>query len=511
MQVQQLERLPALEPSSALELDRLVSGLRWRLGLEQLARWAIRGTLASGVAAIALSLGIWISGGDQRFQWLSLAPLLAAVITGLLRWPSRQSTALVVDARFVLGERLATALELARGERASRFAAMQVRDAVAQTRSAHGGWLVLDRRARYEVLLAAGVATVAIAVMVVVARLERPIPPPPPVAETSIAEEPPLAGAQTQVGVPLDSEDGVAPAPAQSAAGSADLAARVQQAQAERSALDQLAQALNDNSAGKAAADAIQQGDYGAARDQLQNLADNADQLSNAAKQQLARGLQQAAANTAQSDRALADREQQAAQALARSTYADQRQALRSLADQVQRSGARTVPSDQLERDVGQLQQQSAATPPNGDAATRSSAGASQTGASQSGGAQGDQDANGQQGGQQVGGTATSGQNGAGAGQQIGTGVGTGTDPNLYADQPSKLDSAGQQVQVPLKLGAGQGVRPADGTEDQSAPDPSLGGRTTAELAQQQQTGQVTPEQNLVPGEQRPVVRDYFR
>ena len=31
------------------------------------------------------------------------------------------------------------------------------------------------------------------------------------------------------------------------------------------------------------------------------------------------------------------------------------------------------------------------------------------------------------------------------------------------------------------------------------------------ELAQAQQTGQVAPEQNLVPGEQRPVVRGYFR
>ena len=75
----------------------------------------------------------------------------------------------------------------------------------------------------------------------------------------------------------------------------------------------------------------------------------------------------------------------------------------------------------------------------------------------------------------------------------------------------SRLDTAGQQVQVPTKLGNGSGVRPADGTEDQSSPDPSLGGQSVAEQAQAQQTGQVTPEQNLVPGEQRPVVRGYFR
>ena len=34
---------------------------------------------------------------------------------------------------------------------------------------------------------------------------------------------------------------------------------------------------------------------------------------------------------------------------------------------------------------------------------------------------------------------------------------------------------------------------------------------STALLGFRQQTGQVTPEQNLVPGDQRPVVRGYFR
>jgi hypothetical protein len=283
----------------------------------------------------------------------------------------------------------------------------------------------------------------------------------------------------------------------------------VQQEQAERSALDKLAQALGTISAGQPAADAIQQGDFNAARDQLQNLADNADQLSDAATQQLARGLQQAAAATSQTDAALAQREQQAAQALSRSTYAEQRQALRSLADQVQRSSARSVPSDQLERDVGQLQQQNAATgasqaarsasqPSSGAGQSTTAAGPGQASQASAASAQGA-------------GSRANGQDGNGQGDQNGAGVGTGTDPNLYSDQPSRLDTAGQQVQVPLKLGSGPGARPADGTEDQAVPDPRLSGRTASELSQTQQTGQVAPEQNLVPGEQRPVVRGYFR
>ena len=103
------------------------------------------------------------------------------------------------------------------------------------------------------------------------------------------------------------------------------------------------------------------------------------------------------------------------------------------------------------------------------------------------------------------------GQGSGAAGQQGGPGVGTGTDPNMLGDQPSRLDTAGQSVQVPTKLNGGPGVRPPDGTEDQVGADPAVGGRNVSELVQAQQTGQVAPEQNLVPGEQRPVVRGYFR
>jgi hypothetical protein len=234
-------------------------------------------------------------------------------------------------------------------------------------------------------------------------------------------------------------------------------------------------------SAGQQAADAIQQGDFAAARNQLQSLADQADQLSDAAKQQLARALQQASAATAATDRQLADKERQAAQALSRSSYSEQRQALRGLADQVERSGARSMPADQLQRDLGQLQQQGASA---GQAAGRSdrTPGAAGQGSSSSA----DQQAT------------------------TGAGVGSGVDPNVTGD-PSRLDTAGQRVQVPTKLNDGPGARPPDGSEDQTGANPSISGGNVSELPRAQQTGQVAPEENLVPGEQRPVIRGYFR
>jgi hypothetical protein len=255
----------------------------------------------------------------------------------------------------------------------------------------------------------------------------------------------------------------------------ADLAARVQREQDQRDALETLAQALGRISAGQSVAEAIQRGDFKAARDQLANLGEEADQLSAAAKQELARALQQAASATAATDRQLADRERQAAQALSRNTYADQRQALRNLADQVERSGARTPSADQLARDVGRLQQQSGTAAATGGQARADGAGAD------------------------------------GTGQLAGPGVGTGTNPDVLGEPSAPLDSAGPRVEVPLKLGPGPGVRPADGTEDPTGIDPNAATRGVSEQVQVQQTGHIAAEQNLVPGGQRPVVRGYFR
>jgi hypothetical protein len=506
--VEQLERrLPSPRLPEEADLGRLLRRWRWQLGLEHLGIAAVRGAIASSLALIGISLAVWLIQGDQHLLWLGCAPLVAALVLSMLRWPSRHLTAVTVDQRLGLEERLATAVELVASGSRGHFDALQLRDAAVHARSTRATPLAFDAHTRNEALLLVPVLLLAAAALVLVPHLPRPLPTTS--VDEATADLPPATDELTQRAFPLDTPDAATASPgrAQTAAPPADLAARVQLEQAERSALDQLAQALSNVSAGQPAASAIQQGDFNAARDQLQSLADDADQLSDAAKQQLARGLKQAAGTTSQSDRALADREQQASQALARSTYTDQRQALRALADQVQRSGGRSVPSDQLERDVGQLQQQqssdvsqrSAAGPP-------SQSGRGQAGPGQSAPASGDQGAANQ-------GTASggAGQNGDGAGQQAGAGVGTGSDPDLYSNEPSRLETTGQKVEVPTRLGSGPGARPADGTEDQQVPDPSLSGRTASETGQSQQTGQVAPEQNLVPGEQRSVVRGYFR
>ncbi|MBV9600571.1 MAG: hypothetical protein JOZ87_27480 [Chloroflexi bacterium] len=507
--VESLTRPPLVPTSGVAELRRLLARLRWRLGLEGLARAAIRGAIASSLALILVTVAVWLTAADKAWLWLAGAPFLASLGLTVVNWPSTLHTAIVADRRLGLEERLSTAVELSQSGRSGRFDRVQIRDAVSQTSSLRATWLVLNRRTRNEALAAVLALTLAFGFALVLPTVRRPVSTPLAASSDVPVAAAPDAAADRSLPVDDTASNPAASVPVRSqATPPADLASRVQQEQAERAALDKLAQGLGSVSAGQAAADAIQQGNFDAAHDQIQSLGDNADQLSDAAKQLLGRGLQQAAAATSQSDRALADREQQAAQALARSNYIDQRQALDALADQVQRSGSRSVPADQLERDQGQLQQQQ-------QLGQSQSAPASQRG-QQANAAQADASASdastpGNQGSQTAPGAGDVSASDSGAAKQGGAGVGNGDSPDPFSNQASRLDTAGQQVQVPTRLGNGAGVRPADGTEDQSTSDPSLGGQSVAEQSQAQQTGQLNPEENLVPGEQRPVVRGYFR
>ena len=75
----------------------------------------------------------------------------------------------------------------------------------------------------------------------------------------------------------------------------------------DQQAADALAEALRDNAATRSAADALQQGDTQRAADELRELADQADQLSEQAQNDIADALDQAA-NDLQNQPELADR-----------------------------------------------------------------------------------------------------------------------------------------------------------------------------------------------------------
>ena len=307
------------------DLVRVVGRLRWRLGLERILVFGMRGLIASALAFIVLLVAAWLM---PIANWADMAgiaavPLLAGLALAVVHWPSDRQAALAADRRLALEERLGTAVELAgrsSDDAGHRFDRMQVRDAVARARTAPDVWLTLDGQLRREALLAFGLCILAVGSLVLPG-LPRPSllvadkiavvsDVVPSAADASARTEPAMAELNFVDAQPIQPVD-------------AGLGARVQQEQAERAALDSLAQAVGRISAGQGAANAIERGDFNAARDLLANLGDEADQLSDAAKQQLSRALQQAANATATSDKQLADRERQAAQALSRPSYAE--------------------------------------------------------------------------------------------------------------------------------------------------------------------------------------------
>jgi hypothetical protein len=500
------------------ELFDLVGRFRWRLGREQLLVFALRGGIGAALLLAALGLTAWVLDsplGGWTWAVVGLGPL-AAIGLAVARWPSSAQAARTADRHLELAERLATAVELSgrqRLGRSGRLDALQLRDAVATTQGAPDRWPSLTRKHRHELVLG------AVATALALASLLLPALPRPHISSPETTAPPDFdVGAEPARSVPFDFGD--LPSATSSAVSSSiddrasdeQLAQRVQQAQSVRQSLDRLAAALGQVSAGQAAAEAIQRGDYATARDQLANLGDEADQLSAAAKQQLSAALQSAASQTANADRQLADREKQAAQALARGYYSDERQALRQLADQVQRSGQNSLSQAQLAREVGRLEQARGAG--QHSRTSTDDNGQSQPGSQGSSSAMGTQgSANGRgSAAQQTGsaqGQAGQAAQGGGEGQQGGPGAGVGTTDPL-GDPAARLDADGERVEVPLKLGPGPGERPATGNEEQVGQPTGGSLGLAAEQAQHQEAGQVVPENNLVPGEQRPVIRGYF-
>src|ERR1051326_8194139 len=223
VQVLELERVPVLHDVVVRDLNRLIGGFRVRLGLERLATFAIRGVIASSCVMIGLAFALWLTN-EVGVVLLAAAPLVAALLLGAVRWPSRRETALAVDRRFGLDERLATAVELTDGLQRSRFSTLQVRDTISRVQGTHGRWLVLDSRACNEAALALASLALAAAALVVVPRLPRPTVAIPTPADTVDSELATSIDDLGQRALPLDISDQALPTTAAGRAAGAPAA-----------------------------------------------------------------------------------------------------------------------------------------------------------------------------------------------------------------------------------------------------------------------------------------------
>jgi hypothetical protein len=282
----------------------------------------------------------------------------------------------------------------------------------------------------------------------------------------------------------VDGED--APSLQQLASAEQALGDKTAQSRATQQALSNLAGALQQTSAGQAAADALNSGDYQTAAADIAQLGQNSDQLSLDARRTLSKSLEGAALSPS----ALSDREQRAGQSLRFQSYAPTQQALQNLADSVNKASQSVVSQDQLSAAWQQLDaarrraQAQGSQPPAGSQSLQAT---SDSGPSQlaAGGPPGQTD-------QAAGGRGN-------------------TSSGFQPGDRSQLSALGVSVDVPLQVSAGPGRQAQPGADQprvvQVVSDPAPLSDTGSPAA----TVQSAPaERNSVPADLRPVVREYF-
>ncbi|MBV9897930.1 MAG: hypothetical protein JO020_27560 [Chloroflexi bacterium] len=447
-----------------------------QLTRERLSRWLLRGATASLVLAILVLLVGWftlVPESDLRPWALELAPIPLVLAAAIALWPrAHVHRAAELDTRLRLGDRVATAWAFRAVE--NPIVHLQRHDAVTRLGNqepAKLGW----RPARFELASLGGAFLFAALLLVTPS-------PQQAVLDRQAADQ----AAVEQAAQRLDSLRAAAIAsPNLTPDQARQLDELLQQAQAELShthsqedasavlsrAQDQVSQQLGDPNADlrdealaamsetlaaeprtQALADALQQENPVAASQALDDLAAQADQLSDVERQSLSRALQRAA-NVGRADARTASSLHDAAQALANGASPDTAlsQANAAMRDSIQASHSQADVNATL-RQLRDLQGRLASGQPLPDSSDQSSAQQAFGTAGSADSAEGTPVAL-DAGGSRTVADPTNGQNGGG-------GAGTDSATGQYAGQSAPPNAqAAENVYVP--------GRPSTGAADQ--------------------------------------------
>jgi hypothetical protein len=462
--------------------------------LDQLSteRWARRGVRML-LRAAWLSVCIWCIalGGHMLWGWplrMNIIAATALVILGgavlVLLWPrlSPRAAASRLDRRFHLDEQLATAVEVAAtAPPPGSIAARLVME------SSHTAVLLHRRIARrqpppwHDILTLVALGLVALGLWVISGvgfpdLASSPLPLPPLASAQDPAQQ--LPQEPQAPGQPGQAQPGASGQPGQNggeaqAGGSSDGATA-----GDPQTIQALADALRDQGATRPAAEALDRGDLAGAAQQLRELADQAGQLSQSARDDLANALEDAAQQIEGNDPQLADQLEQSADGL-REGEQDAAEALDDLARAIEQ-----LPQAQPGQQAGQ--------PAPGQQGQEGQAGQDGQAGEQSQSGQSDQQ---------------------GQGDAQGNGTGAGSGPGGEQRQAAPNERLGVEGQaVPLES-SGEGEVPAQASDDKP-PIPSSangnGGFTQGGTSSSQRV-QVGDDPLRVPIDERDVVQGYFQ
>ena len=348
-------RMPARPGELGLAGDVVVRGLdqaRRRLWARNALAAVVRG-LWLGVAVACLWLLVELAGGPPaRWAWLvgvGAVALGLGVVFALLARPTIRRTARMLDRSFTLQERLTTAVDhLGRGvpregERAS----------VVYLQMADAANVVVELRRNPALGVKIPVRELVLAIFwgLILAALF--------FLRGVGGDIPPLVAAGVPVFTPAverTPEPAAVPAEASALAPTVEeVRQRAERANETQRDLQSLAAALQDHAVTRTAADAIGEGAYEAAADDLRELAPSADRLSPEAREELARDLQEAASRMSAGGDELSQAAQEAASGLRQGEQPAQ-EGVRALGDAVEETGGQIASRQELAEQMRQAE-----------------------------------------------------------------------------------------------------------------------------------------------------------
>jgi hypothetical protein len=447
---------PALPPGGEAG-DWVVSGLdriATRVWIQRMLAIVARGVWLTLLVGCLWLLADLLGGpAFDRQIWLATGVVfvLCSLVFAVLSRPSRAQVARMLDRSFTLQERVSTALGNigkdipAQGEHAS-VVYLQIADAANALSAAQELPAFRLRPPARELVMAIALA-LAFAALAFARGAGGSVPP----AQSNVV--PAFVPAAQRFVQP---EAQPSPDP-QNAPSVAEVQQMVQTSIDNQQDLQALADALSDHALTHDAAEQIQQGNYSQAAEELRDVANQADQLSQSERDDLAGDLSQAASQMSNGNQSLSDATQQAADGLKQGGD-PAKGGVRDLANAVEQSGQQVQSSETLDQAMQQAQQNEAASAGQGQPADQSQSadqGQQQGGQEGNGDPQSASSSSGQQSGQPGEADSTSGADAE---------AGTGQDQQSSSGQPGEgAPSEANDSSAPgQQSGEGQGQPPAD-------------------------------------------------
>lgn len=474
-------------------LTSALAAYRQRIGRDRRGSFVGVAAVGVGIAWVAAAFGLLFRLEAAYMLGAALAltvalPVLAVALERATR-PSVAQTARILDTRMDNQQRLVTALELGSSREPGPLDVAQVETTARYLAAFDPAMLYPVRANRPLLAVATGLLCFALAIVVLkdagsfVPFQARPLPDitqalaalPSATAVNGLPGSDltatPTSYAQAAQPSPSAGPKGDQQQSSNGENGQSDAAGRAADSNSAQAGLDKLGQSLEGQSAAQQAADNLRKGNYDQAAKDISDLGTQSDQLSAAAKKDLADALDKAAADPA-TDPALSRSEQTAADALRKGEYKKVAGSLDDLGKSVQDTAGKVMSQQEMAKAYPSPTAQAASQPqdnagqsdPNKENGQQSSADKQGSAGGQPGqNDQGGQQGQGQQNGQQSGDPQSGGQPKDGSGQSQQDGQSAGGGQGQSGQEGGQGQQGNSQAGGQDQGGEGQPGAPGDG------------------------------------------------